>query len=125
MVFIALPALQRNQRDTARKNDVSVVAAAVTSYTGNNKGTFPTASQLGNYLNDLSDNSEKGKVTVNKTAATGTKISPADAAITIVKGKTCGSADTSGVVMNAGTTRQFAVITKLESGGGQYFCQTS
>ena len=25
MIFIALPALQRSQRDTARKNDVSIV----------------------------------------------------------------------------------------------------
>src|SRR5690606_24043792 len=57
MVFIALPALQRNQRDQARKNDVSVVAAAVTSYSSNNRGAFPTASDLAGYLDDLSDNS--------------------------------------------------------------------
>ena len=31
MIFIALPALQRSQRDTARKNDVSIVSAAVNS----------------------------------------------------------------------------------------------
>ncbi|MFZ1706834.1 MAG: prepilin-type N-terminal cleavage/methylation domain-containing protein [Candidatus Nanogingivalis sp.] len=32
MVFIALPALQRNQRDTQRKNDMSRVLSAVQSY---------------------------------------------------------------------------------------------
>jgi prepilin-type N-terminal cleavage/methylation domain-containing protein len=124
MVFIALPALQRNQRDTARKNDVSVVAAAVTSYTSNNRGTFPTATQLGTYLNDLSDNSSKA-VTVNTTAVVGTNIAPADSLITIVRGKSCGAVSNTGAVMAAGTTRQFAVVTKLESGNGQYFCQTS
>ncbi|HTK39370.1 MAG TPA: type II secretion system protein [Patescibacteria group bacterium] len=33
MIFIALPALQASQRDTARKNDVSIVSSAVTKYT--------------------------------------------------------------------------------------------
>jgi len=32
MVFVALPALQRGQRDTARKNDVQNIAAAVTHW---------------------------------------------------------------------------------------------
>ncbi len=124
MVFIALPALQRNQRDTARKNDVSVIASAVTSYTSNNRGTFPTAAKLSTYLNDLSDNTDKVPV-VNTTATVGQKISPADTKVTIVKGKTCGASDTTGTVLAAGTSRQIAVITKLESGNGQYFCQTS
>ena len=37
MVFIALPALQSSQRDTARKNDVGIVAAAVNTWSGNNR----------------------------------------------------------------------------------------
>lgn len=42
MVFIALPALQRNQRDTQRKNDLSRVQTALTSYTSSNRGALPT-----------------------------------------------------------------------------------
>ena len=38
MVFIALPALQRNQRDTQRKNDMSRILAQLKSYQANNKG---------------------------------------------------------------------------------------
>lgn len=41
MVFIALPALQRNQRDTQRKNDLSRVQSAINSYQANNKGSVP------------------------------------------------------------------------------------
>ena len=41
MVFLALPALQRSQRDTQRKNDASRLRAAVTSYTSNNRGNLP------------------------------------------------------------------------------------
>lgn len=38
MVFIALPALQRSQRDTQRRNDYSMLSTAVTSYITNNGG---------------------------------------------------------------------------------------
>ena len=42
MVFIALPALQRSQRDTQRKNDLSRTLTAVQSYQSNNRGQLPT-----------------------------------------------------------------------------------
>lgn len=42
MVFIALPALQRNQRDTARKQDMSRVQTAISSASSNNRGKLPT-----------------------------------------------------------------------------------
>lgn len=38
MVFLALPALQRSQRDTQRKNDMSRMVAAYHTYTSNNQG---------------------------------------------------------------------------------------
>jgi len=43
MVFIALPALQRSQRDTQRKNDLSRAVTALTNYTSTNRGSLPTA----------------------------------------------------------------------------------
>ena len=49
MVFIALPALQRNQRDTQRKNDMSRLKTTIDSYKSNNRGQMPTASQLTGY----------------------------------------------------------------------------
>lgn len=42
MVFIALPALSRNQRDTQRKNDLSRAQTAITSFSSNNRGAIPT-----------------------------------------------------------------------------------
>jgi prepilin-type N-terminal cleavage/methylation domain-containing protein len=41
MVFIALPALQRSQRDTQRKNDLSRAITAVNNYQSNNRGAPP------------------------------------------------------------------------------------
>lgn len=42
MIFLALPALQRNQRDTQRKSDVGRFVSAVGSYKANNQGKLPT-----------------------------------------------------------------------------------
>lgn len=52
MVFIALPALQRSQRDTQRKNDLSRAITAVNSYQSNNRGVLPTdwSAFISNYL---------------------------------------------------------------------------
>ncbi|MBB1552004.1 type II secretion system protein [Candidatus Saccharibacteria bacterium] len=38
MVFLALPALQRSQRDTQRKQDVAMVVTALHNWKANNKG---------------------------------------------------------------------------------------
>lgn len=43
MVFIALPALQKGQRDTQRRNDVSRFRAQVNQYQANRKGVVPGA----------------------------------------------------------------------------------
>ncbi|MNH50521.1 hypothetical protein D3C73_21460 [compost metagenome] len=123
MVFIALPALQRNQRDTARKNDVSSIASGVTSYTSNNKGAFPTAAQLSSYIKNVSDNTDTSKITIG-TKTNGT-ISPADSAVVITAKSKCGASTNKSQTLATGTARQFTVVTKLESGDGQYFCQES
>ena len=41
IVFLAVPALQRSSRNTARKNDVGRVGAALNSYISNHNGSVP------------------------------------------------------------------------------------
>ena len=54
MTFVALPALQKNQRDTARKNDVSIASSAVATYSSNNRGQMPdSAVDLSQYITGL------------------------------------------------------------------------
>ena len=55
MVFLALPALQRSQRDTQRRDDMSRVASQLQQYQSNNRGAIPTTtaeltSFMTNYL---------------------------------------------------------------------------
>lgn len=42
IVFLAVPALQRNSRNTSRKSDVANVLAAINEYVSNNNGSLPT-----------------------------------------------------------------------------------
>lgn len=44
MVFLALPALQRSQRDTQRRDDLARFAAQVVNYQTNNRGRVPNTS---------------------------------------------------------------------------------
>lgn len=131
MVFIALPALQRNQRDTARKNDVSSVASAITSFTSNSRGaaapngttTLPlpagTTTGIATYLKDVSENTTS--VTIrdfNASAAVN------DGVIIVTKRSKCSTNTAGTTTLAAGTTRQFTVITRLEAGNA-IFCQDS
>src|SRR3982751_2361307 len=43
IVFLAIPALQRNSRNTQRKNDSSNLASLISEYESNNGGITPTA----------------------------------------------------------------------------------
>lgn len=135
MVFVALPALQRGQRDSARKSDVSTVSAAVNSYTSNNRGLFPDTAKLKTYLgtetslgsdefsySELSDNTNS--VTVNSEVNFPTSVD--DGAVVVVSKAKCGTVGPSGAVtLASGTARQYVVITKLESGSGTGFCLDS
>ena len=42
IVFLAVPALQRNARNTTNKNDASSVVGGINEFVSNNDGTFPT-----------------------------------------------------------------------------------
>ena len=44
MAFVALPALQRSQRDTQRRNDYAMLSTAITNYMTNNRGSLPAKS---------------------------------------------------------------------------------
>lgn len=46
MVFIALPALQRSQRDTQRRSDLGRVQTAIQNYQTNNRNSLPPANLM-------------------------------------------------------------------------------
>lgn len=46
LIQAAIPALQRNQRDTARRNDVTVLSSDVGAYRTEHQGALPSATDL-------------------------------------------------------------------------------
>lgn len=67
MVFIALPQLQRSQRDTQRRNNLAEVSTALTQYQTNNNGKLPTTG--GSRLNPQKDNLNLPNCGTNTVAA--------------------------------------------------------
>lgn len=127
MVFIALPALQRNQRDTARKNEVSKVLSAITTYQSNNRGAAPLANEtFGKYLDATKFDPITLESGTTVTASTGSvsgtvKLNASTDNIIYHVGAKCGAAENEIV---AGSGRQAAAVIKLENGNA-FFCQTS
>jgi len=54
IVFLAVPALQRNSRNTQRKNDVSSLVGAAQEYVNNHAGQMPTSAA------NITDNTNLG-----------------------------------------------------------------
>lgn len=123
IVFLAVPALERNSRNTARKQDASRIADATSNFINNNNGTLPaTTSDLTTILNDAGTLGEY-KLSVGSSVATNTLSITSTAAqsaltgqdeVQVVTGATCG---TSGATV-AGTSRQVALQYTIESSNG-------
>lgn len=120
MVFIALPALQSSQRDTARKNDVSTITSGITSYVSNNRGKFPiNSAQVASYATDKSDNTQV--VELNKTSGK-QDLKVEDEKVTVTQSTKCDTVEAGVAHLAAGTSRQFTVVTRLEGGNGTAYC---
>jgi prepilin-type N-terminal cleavage/methylation domain-containing protein len=97
IVFLAVPALQRNSRNTAIKNDVQNVVGGVSEYQGANNGALPTSvSGTGEIKYEGSGNSTSIKiqgstvVTSNKSApSTGDGSKPEPGSIVVSLGYRC------------------------------------
>lgn len=121
MVFVAVPAMNRSSRDTARKNDASLVSTAITNYTGANRGDWPSSARLREYVDDLSGNSEVDRINmITERRDTVRELEYGD--IVAVAGVECGESTRTSQALISATNRQFVVVTKLEAGGGQYYC---
>ena len=76
MVFLALPALNRSQRDTQRRNDMGEFRTQIVQYQSNNRGKVPGGSTSGEaaleeWENFLEQYMDLGLVTDNEDADSG------------------------------------------------------
>ena len=152
MVFIALPNMQRSQRDTQRRNDYSALSSAITQFTTNNNGKLPADSETAysdpSDVGTLSDgldprayinsqgtdpNGLPYKITVTTMASGGDapdleKIGSTSEAthVYVVKKANCVVDPATGVSEPGyvASSRAFAIYGNLETGNGTY-CQAS
>lgn len=115
MVFIALPALQRNQRDDQRKRDLGKVKTQLTNYMSSNRGNIPTtADALANFktrylipANEYVDPQGGEYAFKYDQASTG----PSDyGQIVYANARVCGTDGT----LTSGNARDYAFLIKLE-----------
>ena len=134
VVFLAVPALQRNQRNDARKRDISSVVDAVASYTGNNPGKIVTAggaykngkadasTGFGKYLDTLSTNTDTVEVKNDTTATTPTSFGDSTRPNTIFVYTGAKCSDSANIAK--ASSRSVAVIGAMETANGiQAYCQ--
>lgn len=116
IVIVAIPQLQRNQRNTAREADAQRVGASAQNIISRNNGAVISTTNETALQNDIGKLNQYEVATVK--IATDTT-NPADSVINLdniyIRPKSkCG---TDGAVV-AGTTRQFTVQFKVETNGG-------
>ncbi len=138
VVFLALPALQRSQRDTQRKQDLGKFSSQLTAYQSNNQGLLPgqTAGNpasttaawntfVGNYLTNggqtFSDPQSSTYSVTYQTTQTNTSGLTSGNIWTYI-GYKCDSSQASGVSANTGV-RNYALLIFQEQGG--YYCQSN
>ncbi|HEX7963289.1 MAG TPA: type II secretion system protein [Candidatus Saccharimonadales bacterium] len=123
VVFLAVPALQRNSRNTQRKDDVARVGSAVQEFINNNNGTLPTNSANDNsaiqaLLGTLAYYTNTNVTVVGAAPAAVTNNTTVDT-INIYTGAACGvNGTTHGATSTGSTTRQVAIVYSTETGSG-------
>lgn len=118
MVFVALPNLQRSQRDTQRRQDYANFAAGVQNYISNHGGNLPAADTvLPNTLANSTGTDPAGTEYIIAIEAGAGSEAPVIPGILLVTGAQC-----SGETTVAGAARQFAVMAMTED--GSTYCQS-
>ncbi len=138
MVFVALPALQRSQRDTQRRQDYADLSSAISSYMTNNNGKLPKqgANLAANQYINKSGQDPKGRnytiKVVDASTSTVTEIDPTittdsvQTTVYVVTHADCSGTATKGSAASmpkkvpTGASRSFVVYGYLESGT---YCQ--
>jgi prepilin-type N-terminal cleavage/methylation domain-containing protein len=131
IVFLAVPALQRNSRNTQRKQDVSALGGALNEYINNNNGQLPnddtafesnvkTNSKMSYY--DATNNNTI-RYTKNTAASAPNPVSATDLDSVVIQ--TFSKCNGNDATATGATSRSVVAVYNIETGGGtpQEQCQ--
>ncbi len=120
VVFLAVPALQRNSRNTQAKNEAAALLGAVSEYVSNNNGKLPTASTsttASSAAEQVFNNAKLQNITTLVVEAeTGTAAPSSTQAVLRLAAKCPATAGTTNTQPGAG--RQIALLYVTESSSG-------
>lgn len=117
VVFLAVPALQRNSRNTQYRSEASQLLAAANEFSNNNSGSLPAASNSGcggtcDAKTILGLTKSRNITLLTVEAQGGTTAATLTGAV-LRTGAKC-----SGNTTAAGSTRQVALVFAIEDSGG-------
>lgn len=130
IVFLAVPALQRNSRNTQRKNDVSALGGAMNEYINNNSGALPAdaAAFNGNVKTSAKvsfyDASTTTSIVYTKNTSAVSPAGPGAGSNDIVQIQTYSKCNGNSSTTTGATARSVIALYRVETGGGdQLQCQ--
>jgi prepilin-type N-terminal cleavage/methylation domain-containing protein len=119
IVFLAVPALQRNSRNTQRKTDIGRIGSAATTVVANSNGNVATGMTRANLVAEVGNNlsiydfSVAANLVVNVEASGGTQAAVTNKDVVDVEG----NAKCNGTAAQY-SSRQVAVLYAVEAGNG-------
>jgi prepilin-type N-terminal cleavage/methylation domain-containing protein len=127
VVLVAIPQLQRNQRDTARQSVANRLSTELGTYSTNNDGRYPfTSDDLDGFEERYIDGGNVLELTNPQTGsqyavvlAADTSDAPAEDELMIYPGAECDGESVSGTLSS--TSRQYAIRVALER-TNTFFC---
>lgn len=121
IVFLAVPALQRNSRNTQYKNQVSTYLGAVNEWSNNNNGKVPSTAADITAINALAADGPITEPTV--APSTGAQTGAiAIGAMQVVTGAICDTANVGNTIAGGGT-RSVAIRYAVEGSNGAAVAQ--
>ena len=126
IVFLAVPALQRNSRNTQYRNDAANILGGVQELMTNNNGAVPAASvstTANSAAANVLTNANSKNITKLTITATVGAITPTLTDATLVTGAKCGAISGTSNTTVAGSARQVALVWAVESSSGTLLAQ--
>lgn len=124
IVLFAVPALQRNGRNTAIKSDANQIVGYVSDFVSNNDGTPPTSVAIASGVVTVSSNAagtqavtgniQKGTTPNPTLAGAQATVTPAAGTVTIVTAAKCGTANGASY-STLSSPRTVAVVYAIET----------
>ncbi|MBP9820940.1 type II secretion system protein [Candidatus Saccharibacteria bacterium] len=134
IVFLAVPALQRNSRNTTARSEASTVLGGVNEFLANNNGKLPAVGVSATANSDAQkvwQNVKTQQLTsISVEAEGGTTLPTSTNAIVALSAKCVSPSSTlnaagRGAIVDPGSSREFAILYITETGNGNQLSCTA